>query len=78
LHAVAHAQGELTDNDILEALRTTKITLPDEAAARTLLRTQVEEALQQLPERERKILQLRYELNDGRIVPWRRSASSLD
>ena len=39
---------------------------PDEAAAASLLRTQIEEVLQKLPERERKILQLRYGLNDGR------------
>ncbi len=39
---------------------------PDEVAAGSLLRTQIEEVLQKLPERERKILQLRYGLNDGR------------
>jgi RNA polymerase primary sigma factor len=39
---------------------------PDEAAAASLLRTQIEEVLQKVPERERKIIQLRYGLNDGR------------
>jgi RNA polymerase primary sigma factor len=39
---------------------------PDEVAAASLLRTQLEEVLQKLPERERKIIQLRYGLNDGR------------
>jgi len=39
---------------------------PDEAAATSLLRTQIEAVLQKLPERQRKILQLRYGLHDGR------------
>jgi RNA polymerase primary sigma factor len=58
--------GEEGEGRIGDCIADDQITPPDEAAARALLRTQVEEALQQLPERERKILQLRYGLNDGR------------
>jgi RNA polymerase primary sigma factor len=42
------------------------IAPPDEAAANSLLCMQIAEALEQLPERERTILQLRYGLADGR------------
>lgn len=38
---------------------------PDEAVARTLLREQINEALRELPERERRIIELRYGLKDG-------------
>ncbi|HEY3229729.1 MAG TPA: sigma-70 family RNA polymerase sigma factor [Roseiflexaceae bacterium] len=58
--------GEEGEGRMGDFIADDQITPPDEAAARALLRTQVEEALQQLPERERKILQLRYGLNDGR------------
>jgi RNA polymerase primary sigma factor len=58
--------GEDGEGRIRDCIADDQITPPDEAAARALLRTQLEEALQQLPERERKILQLRYGLNDGR------------
>ncbi len=39
---------------------------PIENATANILREQLEEALQKLPERERKIIQLRYGLTDGR------------
>jgi RNA polymerase primary sigma factor len=39
---------------------------PVENAAQQMLREQIEEALHKLPERERKIIQLRYGLQDGR------------
>jgi RNA polymerase primary sigma factor len=58
--------GEEGEGRIRDCIADDQITPPDEAAARALLRTQLEEALQHLPERERKILQLRYGLNDGR------------
>jgi RNA polymerase primary sigma factor len=58
--------GEEGEGRMGDCIGDDQITPPDEAAAQVLLRTQVEEALQQLPERERKILQLRYGLNDGR------------
>jgi RNA polymerase primary sigma factor len=58
--------GEEGEGRLGDCIADDQITSPDEAAARALLRTQVEEALQQLPERERTILQLRYGLNDGR------------
>ena len=52
-----HIGDFIEDNDAIP---------PDQAAAASLLRTQLEEVLQKLPERERKIIQLRYGLNDGR------------
>jgi len=52
-----HIGDFIEDNDAIP---------PDQAAAASLLRTQIEEVLQKLPERERKIIQLRYGLNDGR------------
>jgi RNA polymerase primary sigma factor len=58
--------GEEGEGRLGDCIADDQITPPDETAARTLLHTQVEEALQQLPERERKILQLRYGLNDRR------------
>jgi RNA polymerase primary sigma factor len=43
-----------------------RIVPPDEAAASSILRAQIEEVLQHLPARARKIIQLRYGLTDGR------------
>ena len=43
-----------------------RVALPDEAVTIAMCCTQIEEVLQQLPERERNIIQLRYGLNDGR------------
>jgi RNA polymerase primary sigma factor len=50
--------GELLADENLEA--------PIEIAARHMLRDELVEALQELPERERKVLTLRYGLNDGK------------
>ena len=58
--------GEEGEGRLGDCIADDQITTPDEAAERALLHTQLEEALQQLAERERKILQLRYGLNDGR------------
>ena len=55
--------GEGRMGDFIEDDR---ISTPVEAAAMTMLREQIEEVLQKLPERERKIIQLRYGLKDGR------------
>ncbi len=55
--------GEGRMGDFIEDDR---ISTPVDAAAMTMLREQIEEVLQKLPERERKIIQLRYGLKDGR------------
>jgi RNA polymerase primary sigma factor len=56
-------EGEGRMGDFIEDDR---IGAPADAAAATMLREQIEEVLQKLPERERKIIQLRYGLKDGR------------
>jgi RNA polymerase primary sigma factor len=56
-------EGEGRMGDFIEDDR---ISTPAEAAASSMLREQLEEVLQKLPERERKIIQLRYGLKDGR------------
>jgi RNA polymerase primary sigma factor len=55
--------GEGRMGDFIEDDR---VATPAEAAAASMLREQIEEVLQKLPERERKIIQLRYGLKDGR------------
>jgi RNA polymerase primary sigma factor len=55
--------GEGRMGDFIEDDR---VAAPAEAAAASMLREQIEEVLQKLPERERKIIQLRYGLKDGR------------
>ena len=56
-------EGEGRMGDFIEDER---ISTPADAAASSMLREQIEEVLQKLPERERKIIQLRYGLKDGR------------
>ncbi len=56
-------EGEGRMGDFIEDDR---ISTPSEAAAAAMLREQIEEVLLKLPERERKIIQLRYGLKDGR------------
>ena len=56
-------EGEGRMGDFIEDDR---ISAPADAAAQMMLREQIEEVLQKLPERERKIIQLRYGLKDGR------------
>lgn len=56
-------EGEGRMGDFIEDDR---ISTPADAAATSMLREQIEEVLQKLPERERKIIQLRYGLKDGR------------
>jgi RNA polymerase primary sigma factor len=56
-------QGEGHIGDLLVDHR---IATPDEAATNSMLCLQIAEALEQLPERERAILQLRYGFADGR------------
>lgn len=57
------AEGDASLADFIEDNRN---AAPIESAAQRLLREQINTALQKLPERERKIIQLRYGLNDGR------------
>lgn len=56
-------EGEGRMGDFIEDDR---VATPADAAAASMLREQIEEVLQKLPERERKIIQLRYGLKDGR------------
>jgi RNA polymerase primary sigma factor len=56
-------EGEGRMGDFIEDDR---VATPAEAAAASMLREQIEEVLEKLPERERKIIQLRYGLKDGR------------
>lgn len=56
-------EGEGRMGDFIEDER---ISAPADAATATMLREQIEEVLLKLPERERKIIQLRYGLKDGR------------
>jgi RNA polymerase primary sigma factor len=56
-------EGEGRMGDFIEDDR---ISTPADAAASSMLREQIEAVLQKLPERERKIIQLRYGLKDGR------------
>jgi RNA polymerase primary sigma factor len=56
-------EGEGRMGDFIEDDR---MTTPVESAAQTMLREQIEEVLSKLPERERKIIQLRYGLKDGK------------
>lgn len=56
-------EGEGRMGDFIEDDR---VSTPADAAAASMLREQIEEVLQKLPERERKIIQLRYGLKDGR------------
>ncbi len=55
--------GEGRMGDFIEDER---LATPAEAAAQSMLREQIEEVLDKLPERERKIIQLRYGLKDGK------------
>jgi RNA polymerase primary sigma factor len=55
--------GEGRMGDFIEDDR---LATPAESAAQTMLREQIEEVLHKLPERERKIIQLRYGLKDGK------------
>jgi RNA polymerase primary sigma factor len=56
------------ENDVLaDFIEDEETPDPDETAAFNLLREQLAEALEQLPPREARILQLRYGLLDGRV-----------
>jgi RNA polymerase primary sigma factor len=57
------SEGDAVLADFIEDQRS---ATPAETASQQLLREQIDRALQKLPERERKIIQLRYGLYDGR------------
>jgi RNA polymerase primary sigma factor len=57
------AEGDSVLGDFIEDARS---AAPLESAAQRILREQIEIVLDKLPERERKIIQLRYGLQDGR------------
>ena len=58
--------GQEGDGRMGDFIEDDRIATPAEAATMTMLREQIEEVLYKLPERERKIVQLRYGLNDGK------------
>ncbi len=58
--------GQEGDGRMGDFIEDDRIATPAEAATMTMLREQIEEVLCKLPERERKIIQLRYGLNDGK------------
>jgi RNA polymerase primary sigma factor len=62
LESPVGAEGDSVLGDFIEDKRG---AAPLESAAQHILREQIEEALQKLPERERRIIQLRYGLYDG-------------
>jgi RNA polymerase primary sigma factor len=58
-------RGYQGESHIGDVLMDNRMTSPDEAVAKSMLRMQIAEALEQLSERERNIVQLRYGLADG-------------
>jgi RNA polymerase primary sigma factor len=62
LEAPVGAEGDSVLGDFIEDKRS---AAPIESAAQHILREQIEIVLQKLPERERRIIQLRYGLYDG-------------
>jgi len=58
--------GQEGDGRMGDFIEDDRIATPADAATMTMLREQIEEVLYKLPERERKIVQLRYGLNDGK------------
>ena len=58
--------GEEEDSHLGDFIQDEDIEQPSEAAARTLLKEQINEELQNLTEREQKVLRLRFGLDDGR------------
>jgi len=58
--------GKEGDSRMGDFIEDDRVAPPLDAAAYQLLREQINEVLQKLPERERRIIQLRFGLNDGR------------
>jgi RNA polymerase sigma factor (sigma-70 family) len=68
--------GEEEDRTLGDFIEDRGALAPAEAAAHQLLKEQVEAVLDSLTGRERRVLQLRFWLEDGRPGRWRRSARS--
>lgn len=58
--------GPKEDSTLVDFIMDRTATAPDDAAGTILLREQVEELLEELTERERQVLELRFGLRDGR------------
>ncbi len=58
--------GEEDDSHLGDFIRDEQVPMPAEAAARSVLRDQLEEALGTLTDREQKVLRLRFGFDDGR------------
>jgi RNA polymerase primary sigma factor len=60
--------GEEEDGMLGDFIEDHETPAPDETATHNLLREHLDEMLDTLPPREARILQLRYGLNDGKIL----------
>ena len=58
--------GEEEDSHLGDFIQDDNVPVPAEAAAKTLLKEQLDEVLDTLTEREQKVLRLRFGMNDGR------------
>ena len=58
--------GEEEDSHLGDFIQDENVPVPAEAAARMLLKEQLDEVLDTLTEREQKVLRLRFGMNDGR------------
>ena len=58
--------GEDEEHEFVDFIEDSSMPSPADAATHQLLKEQVEDVLDSLTERERKVLQLRYGLDDGR------------
>ncbi len=68
--------GEEEDSHLGDFIEDHGALAPAEAASHQLLKEQVKDVLDSLTERERKVLQLRFGLDDGRAARWKRWAKS--
>jgi RNA polymerase primary sigma factor len=57
--------GQEEDSQLGDFIEDSKVMAPSDAASHQMLREQVEQVLNQLTERERRVLQLRFGLEDG-------------
>ena len=68
--------GEEEDSHLGDFIPDDDAPAPADAASHTLLKEQLGEVLKTLTPREEKVLRLRFGLEDGRAVPWKRWARS--
>jgi RNA polymerase primary sigma factor len=64
--SLERAVGDENDATLADAVEDTDATSPAEAAENTILRDRLQLLIGGLPERERKVIELRYGLADGR------------